>query len=197
MVKDIAYVELAHSAPSEALASFMLRRFVHETFRPPVAEVPHRHNYQELFIVQSGHGVHAIDDQATELLPQTVSVITKGQVHIVGHLTNLTGWLIRFSDEFLPADMQSQQGQYQTALFPQLGPNHTITIDQADLAELAGIAELLAAEWAQASTLEKESVLRHLLAVLLIKVSRLSAFFKPRRARLDSSAKPTRYISAL
>ena len=173
MVKDIAYVELAHTAPSAALASFMLRRFVHETFRPPVAEVPHRHNYQELFIVQSGHGVHAIDGQATQLLPRTVSLITKGQVHIVEHLTYLTGSLIRFSDDFLAADILGQQGQYQTALFQQLGPNHTITIDEADLAELASIAELLAAEWAQASTLEKERVLRHLLAVLLIKVERI------------------------
>ncbi len=173
MVKDIAYVDLAHTAPSETLASFMLRRFEHASFRPPVAEVPHRHNYQEIFIVQSGHGVHAIDGQAIDLLPRTVSVITKGQVHIVEHLTNLTGWLIRFSEEFLPTDMLGQPGQYQTALFQQLGAIHTITVDAADLAELARVAELLEAEWSQPSTLEQERILRHLLAVLLIKVERV------------------------
>lgn len=172
-VKDIAYVELAHHEPSEALASFFLRRFLHVTFSPPEDEVPHRHNYQELFVVQSGHGVHVIDGQVIDLLPGTISVITKGQVHVVKHFTDMTGWMVRFSDDFLPTEMLGTTGTSHTMLFQQISAGHTITVDEADLAALTKILELLEGEWLQPSTLEKEHALRHLLAVLMIRLERL------------------------
>lgn len=171
--KDISYVEMAHQEPSEALASFLLRRFDHITFSPPADETPHRHNYQELFVVQSGHGLHTIDGQMIELLPRTVSVIGKGQVHAVEHFTDLTGWLVRFSDDFLPTEMLSPSGQYSTTLFQQLGAQQTITLEASDLDRLASILGLLEAEWSQPSTREKEQTLRHLLAVLIIGLERV------------------------
>src|SRR5690606_31243347 len=109
-----AYVDVLHNESTALPASFYFRRFLQETFRPPADETPHRHNFHELFLVESGHGYHRIDDQGIELVPYTVSLITRGQVHIVEHLTDLTGWLVRFDDDFLPAGLISQTWNYQT-----------------------------------------------------------------------------------
>jgi AraC family transcriptional activator of pobA len=171
--KDIQYVELANNEMAELSASFFLRRFVGETFRPPVSYLPHRHNYHEIFVVQSGHGQHAIDGQSTDLLPCTVSLITKGQVHIVEHLTELTGWLIRFTDDFLPAGFTSQTWNYHATLFNQLGYNHTLTIQPSDVDALGHVLDLMESEWIQAHTFQQESVLRHLLSVLIIRLERI------------------------
>ena len=107
--KDIAYVDLVHDDPVTLPPSFLFRRFDHETFRPPDDLAPHRHNYHEIFVVQSGYGQHRIDDQVIELVPCTVSLITRGQVHIVEHLTDFTGWLVRFGDDFLPSGVISTE----------------------------------------------------------------------------------------
>ncbi len=171
--KHIEYVDLRPFGPSETLASFFFRRFLQTTFRPSAAEVPHRHNYHELFVVQAGRGEHAIDGQPTALLPGTVSVITKGQVHTVEYFTELTGWLIRFSDDFLTADMFTPVGSNYVTLFNQLGHNHTITIGQEDLYELGRLLDLIEFEWSQPTTMQKEQVLRHLLSVLIIRLARI------------------------
>lgn len=171
---DIKYVELEQAGVAEVPASFSFRHFIEATFRPLASELPHRHNYHELFIVESGHGHHAIDAQSIALVPNTVSLINRGQVHVVEHLTNFTGWLIRFTDDFLPADLVSQAWNYRATLLSQFGQNHTLTVEPHELRDLAGVLELIEAEWTKRETFQKEQVLRHMLAVLLIRLERIS-----------------------
>lgn len=170
---DIMYVDLADTVPAEH-AAFSLLRFVQVTFRPPASEQPHRHNFQELFIVQSGHGRHAIDGEAIALRPASVSLISKGQVHIVEHLTDFTGWIIRFSDDFLPAGVAAQSWPDPATLFSQLRQTHTLTIPPADLADLSSVLALIEHEWSQPDAPGRESILRHLLAVLIMRLERVA-----------------------
>lgn len=169
---DIIYVDLA-STTLDACASFSLMRFVQVNFRPPASELPHRHNFQEMFIVESGHGRHAIDGEATALRPSSVSLIRKGQVHIVEHLTDFTGWIIRFSDDFLPAGIAAQAWPDPTTLFNQFGGSHTLMIPPTDLRDLSSVLDLLEYEWTLRDSVERENILRHLLAVLIIRLERV------------------------
>src|SRR5688572_25842296 len=94
----IEYTDL----PAGETHSFWLRRLERLTYAGPPSP-PHRHNYQELLVVQSGHGTHQIDGQSFVLAAQSVSLIGKGQVHYLEQATELRGYLLRFGDEFLPA----------------------------------------------------------------------------------------------
>ena len=169
---DILYVDLA-STTLDTSASFSLMRFVQVNFRPPASELPHRHNFQEMFIVQSGHGRHAIDGEAIALQPSSVSLISKGQVHIVEHLTDFTGWIIRFSDDFLPAGIAAQPWPDPTILFNQLSRSHTLTIPPVDLLDLSSVLDLIEYEWTLPDTGERQNLLRHLLAVLIMRLERI------------------------
>lgn len=170
---DIGYVELATSEPVERAASFSLRHFVGATFRPGADDTPHRHSYQEIFVVQSGRGNHAIDGQSIDLLPSTVSLIGKGQVHLLDHLVDFTGWLIRFNDDFLPAGTISPSWNYHLTLFSQLGRAPTLALPPADLRDLDALLQQLEAEYAAPDAFAQESVLRHLLSVVLIRLERI------------------------
>ena len=121
----ITFLGLADSVtddvPLEPLAGFFIRRFVRETFRAPLTRPPHRHTFQELIIIQSGHARHAIDGQSVELPPGSISLIAQGQVHAFEQAAEMTGWLVRFTDEFLPAGFISPVWNYHATLFNRLG----------------------------------------------------------------------------
>jgi AraC family transcriptional regulator, transcriptional activator of pobA len=169
----IAYVDLDASEAAEPTASLTLRRYVGATFRPPPTDAPHRHNYHELFIVQSGHGRHAIDGHSSDLLPSTVSFITKGQVHILEHMTNMTGWLLRWNDEFLPSNAISPTWSVHATLFSQFGQTHTLPIAPDDLAAIERVMLLIEGEWNDRIGFGRDDMLRHLLAALVIRLERM------------------------
>lgn len=171
--KDIEYVDLDMIDPAERAVSFFFEHFIDATYDPAVLDAPHRHNYQEMFIVQAGHGRHAIDGQSIELLPGTVSLIGKGHVHLVEHMSGFTGWIVRFSDDFLPTILMSETWNYHTTLFGQFGRNHSLIIPSADLAELSVVLDLMEAEWSQPTSFQAEHALRYLLALLVIRLERI------------------------
>lgn len=169
----IEYVEIDASNAAEPTAPFTLRRYANASFRPPPSIVPHRHNYHELFIVQSGHGRHAIDGESSDLLPSTVSFVTKGQVHILEHITNLTGWVLRWNDEFLPTGMISPIWSVHATLFSQFGQTHTLRIAPDDLQAIERLLLLIEAEWNDRIAFGRDDTLRHLLAALVIRLERM------------------------
>jgi AraC family transcriptional activator of pobA len=171
--KDIEYVELDTIKQAEQPGAFFFQHFIENSYHPQSPDAPHRHNFQELFIVQSGSGKHAIDGQSIELRPGTVSLIGKGHVHLVEHVSDFTGWVVRFGEDFLPAEQMSQARYDYAALFNQLGRNHSLTIQPADLDDLRVVLDLIEAEWSAAGELQQEHALRHLLALLIIRLERI------------------------
>ena len=171
--KTIAYVELANNDPLEAAPTFELRRLAATTFTRPGPEPPHRHNYQEIIIIERGHGRHTIDGQSFDLLPGAVSLITRGQVHVFEEATDVVGWVIRWTDDFLPAWLISHTWNYHTTLFHPLGGRQSLTVSLDELDALTGVLVLMHAEWTDGATFHRESALRHLLAVLIIRLERI------------------------
>jgi AraC family transcriptional activator of pobA len=43
---------------------------------------PHRHDYHELIWTRCGTGHHLIDGEVTEVRPNSLTVIGRGQVHV-------------------------------------------------------------------------------------------------------------------
>jgi AraC family transcriptional activator of pobA len=59
---------------------------------------PHRHDYHELMWLREGEGVQLIDGEPHALVPGTVTVIARGQVHQFRHARGLRGGLLRITD---------------------------------------------------------------------------------------------------
>ena len=171
--KTIAYIELANNEPSEVSPAFVVLRFAATTFTRPEQDPPHRHNYQEIIVVERGQGRHTIDGQSFDLLPGSVSLITRGQVHVFEEATDVVGWVVRWTDDFLPAWLISQTWNYHTTLFYPLGVDQSLTVTADDLNTLTGVLTLMDAEWTRAAAFQRESALRHLLAVLIIRLERI------------------------
>jgi AraC family transcriptional regulator, transcriptional activator of pobA len=171
--RDIDYVEIVDDEPAEHQPSFVFRRLVGTTFLRPVAARPHRHNFQEIIVVQSGNGRHTIDGRSFELLPCTASLIAKGQVHVFEQAADITGWVIRFADDFLPAELVSQAWNYRATLFGPLGERQTLAMQSSDLQELMLVLNLIEAEWSGGGGFQRDAVLRHLLSVLIVRLERI------------------------
>ncbi|MCW2985477.1 MAG: cupin protein [Conexibacter sp.] len=66
----------------------------------PIRE-PHRHDYHELMWLRAGSGVQLVDGEELDIVPGTVTVIARGQVHQFRHAEGLHGALLRISDAAL------------------------------------------------------------------------------------------------
>jgi AraC family transcriptional activator of pobA len=62
---------------------------------------PHRHDYHELMWLRAGEGEQLIDGEAYKIVPGTVTVIARGQVHQFRRARGLAGALLRVSDAAL------------------------------------------------------------------------------------------------
>ena len=65
------------------------------------AEVPHRHNYFSVIWPFSGSGKHMIDFREYDIHPHQIFFVSPEQVHQISIETPFTGYLIRFTCEFL------------------------------------------------------------------------------------------------
>jgi AraC family transcriptional activator of pobA len=167
----IEYVEIPASAPVEQSAAFFLRRMQGKAV-PPAVELPHRHNYQEILVIQSGYGRHVIDGHAADLVPHTVALIGKGQVHVFEHASHLTGWIVRFTDDFVPAGLLNPPWNDHAPLFNQLGSAATLMLDLPAFGAVERMCREMEDEWTQQAAFHGEHALRHLLGVLLIRLQR-------------------------
>lgn len=171
--RQVEYVALSAAEPLSPAAAFWFERFVQAAFPVPADDPPHRHNYHEIILIQAGSGRHRIDGQPAELAPNAIALIAKGQVHWMEYAAGIDGFLLRFTDDFLPADLVSQTWDYHAVLFNHLGVNQTLALAPGDMADLVQSCELLERENALADGFQHYTVLRHLLALLVLRIGRI------------------------
>src|SRR5262245_45602352 len=142
----IDYQELAGDAAPGSAPPFLVRRFERETLAAPAAGLPHRHNFQEIILVESGRFVHSVDGQPSVLVPGTVCLIAQGQVHAVDRADDLVGFLLRFTDDFLPPAFLGPTWDYRFALFSPLGMGQSLLLPGDEIAEISQLLSLIATE---------------------------------------------------
>jgi AraC family transcriptional activator of pobA len=133
------------------------------------AREPHRHDYHELFWTRAGDGQHLIDGRAWPVRAGTVTLIGRGQVHVLERARGLTGAVVRFGDEVLyeGAAARSTPGWL-------LGGRGARTIDvpQAQTERLASAIASLAAEARRPADACSADLQRHLLSTVLLWIER-------------------------
>ena len=163
--------KLAPIAYQDNPSNFNIRRILAEINPKVHDEPPHRHNFQELIWLRSGQGSHRIDDKVIDLQPNTFYLIARGQVHhfMEGHA--LEGFVIRFDDAFLMERPMMSGWDYRFSLFSHFRVHAGLAVP-ADTGDRYHRAVLRIRREFENEAFGQQSVLRHLLGVLLIDLER-------------------------
>lgn len=170
--EPIAYVELSDADTGDISSSFWFERIEDAALPIPEDDPAHRHNFHEIIFVYAGHGRHTIDGQPADLAPRSVALIAKGQVHRFEYSSGMSLYLLRFTDDFLPAELVSPTWDYHAMLFNHLGLNQTLRLGPDDAEDITRCLDLIDHEHAQDKAFGRYTALRHLLAVLVIRLGR-------------------------
>jgi AraC family transcriptional regulator, transcriptional activator of pobA len=130
---------------------------------------PHRHDYHEICWTRGGSGLHLIDGQPFPVVPGTLTLIGRGQIHVFERGSCIVGAAVRFGDELL-ADRSVTRTSPRWLLDPH--GRRTVHVPPSHVRHLEGIHEALAAETSRPLDSRSIDVQRYLIATLLLWVDR-------------------------
>jgi AraC family transcriptional activator of pobA len=130
---------------------------------------PHRHDYHELIWIKDGSGHHLLDGRQVPVVPGTLTVIGRGQVHVFERAQGVSGAAVRFGEELLhegriartdPSWLLAGCGRWLVA----------VPCGYADAVE--STIAMLAAETSRPPDPHSADLQRHLLSLLLVWIER-------------------------
>jgi AraC family transcriptional regulator, transcriptional activator of pobA len=130
---------------------------------------PHRHDYHELVWTRCGTGRHLIDGESSEVEPNTITMIGRGQVHVFERAKGLSGGIVRFGEELLHVDSAATANP---AWLVGSRAVHVVSVSEGDAGRLEWVIELLAAETRRPPDSRSIDLERHFLSALLLWVER-------------------------
>lgn len=120
---------------------------------------PHRHDHQEIIVLIHGQATHHIDGEKMIVKAPSVFLVAEGKMHLFITQDKSRGWLIRFTNEYIPMDI--------TNLFSQFTENSTISLCNKNLyTQVVEITRLMLKVYVE-NKITGLAVLQHLLAALL------------------------------
>jgi AraC family transcriptional activator of pobA len=134
----------------------------------PVRE-PHRHDYHELIWIKEGSGQHILDGREVPVVPGSLTVIGRGQVHVFERARSVTGAAVRFGDELLHEGRIARTDP--SWLLAGCG-GWAVTVPQGYVDALESVIKTLAAEAAGPLDSHSADLQRHLLSVVLVWIER-------------------------
>ncbi len=172
MGRNLTYDDLQGTGDGETPPQFFMWRLDDQSFDVDEAGA-HRHNFQEVILVESGDGLHRIDGQPSTLVPGSIALIAKGQVHEFDYARSMSGFVLRFADDMLPPGVLAGGPDVRARLFHPLGVGRALRLGPADREEIGALFRLIFAEHERPDATGQDGVLRHLLAALLVRLDRL------------------------
>ena len=188
MTRDPRISVLDFRLPGAADVAFEIGR-LETTHRLRTTERPHRHSYYQIIWVVAGAGVHAADFEEHVIRPQTVFLISPGQVHVVRVDRPLSGYMLLFTPDFLPLDGVAADTTGTTAGLPFFRPgtvNPVLSLAGEEAEPLRTIAEDLLTEFAARAAWRRD-MLRARVQVLLLGLGRVARRQEVRVAPVASS----------
>ncbi len=139
-----------------------------ENFSFEVPREPHRHDYHELIWVSEGEGEHLIDGEVVPVVPGTVTVIGRAQVHQFRRVRNLSGAVLRFQDEAVDGSAGNVGGRWLLAC----RGTRTIRVPDGACDQVGGLIAALTAEAGAKPDEYTAGAQRHLVSTLLLWLER-------------------------
>jgi AraC family transcriptional regulator, transcriptional activator of pobA len=130
---------------------------------------PHRHDYHELIWTRRGAGHHLIDGEVSTVVPGTVTLIGRGQVHVFERASGLHGAVVRFGDELLYGDPTARANP---GWLLRWGGARAVAVPEGDAPRLEAAIEALAAEGRRPQDSRSIDLQRHFVSALLLWIER-------------------------
>jgi len=130
---------------------------------------PHRHDYHELVWIKQGSGHHLLDGQLVPILPGTLTVIGRGQIHVIERARAVSGAAVRFGEEILRGERVARGDP--SWLLAGCG-RWTVTVPADHRDALESTIRMLAAEAAGPPDPHSADLQLHLLSLLLVWIER-------------------------
>lgn len=102
-------------------------------------DVPHRHDYYTVLIVEEAEGRHVIDYKSYDFSPFQVHFVSPGQVHQVVTPSRPKGSVFTFSQDFLVENNIPESFISNINLFRQFGETPPLAIDETTFGRLSRI----------------------------------------------------------
>jgi AraC family transcriptional regulator, transcriptional activator of pobA len=160
-----------------ASATFEVERFAGHVVDVPRA--PHRHDYHELLWLADGEGEQLVDGHAMTIVPGTVTVVARGQVHQFRHARVRRGALLRITDAALA-------GRDDGWLIGAAG--RVIAVPDGAGERLAAVLDALRAETVAPPDPRSAALIRHLTATVLLWLERWDAAARAERPAVADDA---------
>ncbi|HLM08354.1 MAG TPA: AraC family transcriptional regulator [Thermoleophilaceae bacterium] len=174
-------LELDRLDRGEAVSARLVEGFAIDESR---VRPPHRHDYHELIWVESGTGEHLIDGEAVPVVPGTVTVIGRGQVHQFRRGKALRGGLLRFGDEAVEGD---GAGRVSAGWLLSGMCGRTISVPDGEGGRLRNLLTLISDELGAANDPYSADMERHLLSAVLLLLERWYDADRIDRPRADDA----------
>ena len=150
-----------------------------------INEKPHRHGWQEIIYIHSGHGKQRIDDKILEIKSHTFYLIAKGQIHEFFEGKDLVGYLIRFNDELLPEHYTAYNSYNAFLLFGNIWSANELTISEEEVPHFYSLMKAIKYEYEQEPlTRENMNIVIHYLMTLLAKLGKTARLYKNQKNRV-------------
>ena len=89
--------------------NFYIRNFSEHVDKNSFTEKPHSHDFYLILIITKGTGVHTIDFTEYEVAPNTMFIVSPGQVHQWDVSNDVDGYVLFFTKEFFLHDFDTDR----------------------------------------------------------------------------------------
>ncbi|MBT8343180.1 MAG: helix-turn-helix transcriptional regulator [Sulfurovum sp.] len=135
-------------------------------------EKPHRLEFNAIFIVTKGKGVHTVDFTPYSYVKGTVFFIAKDQVHNFTINPDSDGYILAFTDSFLSRLVVNEDLNIIYEIFDYIYYAAKIQLDDTIYGEVLKLIQVLEKEYSIKIDDFKELILRPLLQAIILKLSR-------------------------
>jgi AraC family transcriptional regulator, transcriptional activator of pobA len=144
---------------------------------------PHRHDYHELLWLRDGQGEQLVDGDPLPVVPGTVTVVARGQVHQFRYAIGVNGALVRITDAALSGPTEQLPAGW---LLGGRG-GRTITVPPTERDRFEAVLAALHAETRRPPDPHATALLGHLTATVLLWLERWHGASRAERPEVDDA----------
>jgi AraC family transcriptional activator of pobA len=134
----------------------------------------HRISFNELILVREGYGTLSIDGASYDIVPQSLFVISKGQVYAVAGNNHIDGYVLRFGDCFWEKAPASASN-CKAVLFNDPSGHQQMQLNMLDMEALTSLMIAILDEFNMPDYVNKGDALAAYLKIIMIKVANIDS----------------------
>lgn len=150
------------------------------------SNIPHRHNYYEVFIFKKGGGIHEIDFSTFEIVSNSIHFVSPGQVHQVQRSLNTYGQLILFSRDFYGLNINNKDLLFDLPFLNNNSSNPILNLSEIEMSVFLPLLETIDTEF-KSDNQQREEIIRSYLHILLMRSHQLYANKYPEASTVQGS----------